>query len=60
MKPTKKVTFHHLFQALRETADPCKREPLPERWIELLRYLNAKEREERASHADRRAVQGKI
>jgi hypothetical protein len=44
--PEKKLTSLQLHQAFRDTDCPPAREPLPERWIDLLRYLDEKEREE--------------
>jgi hypothetical protein len=44
--PEKKLTSRQLHQAFRDTDCPPAREPLPERWIDLLRYLDEKERKE--------------
>lgn len=46
MTPKKKLTSPQLHQAFRDTACPPTVEPLPERWIDLLRYLDEKEREQ--------------
>jgi hypothetical protein len=39
-------------QALRVQADDSVQEPLPERWVELIRHLNARERDARAQEDD--------
>ena len=46
MASKKKLTSRQLFQAFHDSAGPVAREPLPKRWIDLLRYLDEKEREE--------------
>jgi hypothetical protein len=42
----KKLTFNELHQAFQDMACPPPPESLPKRWIDLLRYLDVREREE--------------
>ena len=46
MIPEEKLTFSQLYQSFRDTDCAPARESLPERWIDLLRYLDQREREE--------------
>jgi hypothetical protein len=36
----------YIGKSLRERCDDATHEPLPERWVELIDYLNAREREQ--------------
>ena len=36
----------HISKVLRQQFDDVPREPLPERWVDLINYLNAQEREQ--------------
>ena len=45
MTPKKKLTSRQMHQAFHDTAVPPVHEPLPKRWIDLLRDLDEKERE---------------
>jgi len=37
----------HVGKPLREQCDDIAHEPLPERWVDLISYLNAQEKEQR-------------
>jgi hypothetical protein len=43
VEPKTKLTSRQLHQAFHDTACPPTREPLPERWLDLLRYIDEKE-----------------
>ena len=45
MTPKKKLTSRQMHQAFHDTALPPVHEPLPQRWIDLLRDLDERERE---------------
>ncbi len=57
--PDKRLTSGQLYQAFHDTAGPLPHEPLPERWIELMRRLDEKEREELDRQAKPQAAGGK-
>ena len=59
MTPNKRLTSRQLYQAFRDMAGPLPHEPLPERWIELMRRLDEKEREELDRQAKLRTARGK-
>jgi hypothetical protein len=41
----------HIGAPLRERCDDIMHEPLPERWVDLMNYLNAQEKERREAQA---------
>ena len=46
--------LQHVGKMLQTQFAPITKEPLPERWVELIHYLNEKERREAQSESERR------
>ena len=42
-----RMPLQHISKSLRARFDPIAQEPLPGRWVELIRYLNEKEEREK-------------
>jgi hypothetical protein len=51
-------SFRRLGNALHAYCHDIEKEPLPKRWIELIRYLNEKEREHFETHEKASASDG--
>lgn len=45
------VPLEQFGKFLRDKFDPITKKPLPKRWVELIHYLNKKERQERGEEA---------
>ena len=52
-----KLTPIHMRQAFYDTACPPSREPVPQRWLDLILELNARERDEAAQMVTRNRAQ---
>jgi hypothetical protein len=47
MRQARSAIFDRIGKMLHEQFDDVAREPLPERWVDLINYLNDKERAQR-------------
>jgi hypothetical protein len=47
MRQVRPAIFDRIGKMLHEQFDAIAREPLPERWVDLINYLNDKERSQR-------------
>lgn len=47
-RSTSSSAFQHASKSLKAQLDHITKEPLPERWVELIHYLNEKEKREAA------------
>jgi hypothetical protein len=55
MRPSQDARFAYINQALRDRYEATLNEPLPKRWVDLIKALNERERALRELHAARSA-----